>query len=246
MVKFGIIGYPLGHSFSAVYFNDKFQKENLPFEYKLFPISSVEELPRILQQYRDLSGINVTIPHKKNIIPYLNSLSQEASRIGAVNTVKILRNGDKIELIGYNTDYIGFKESLKPLLRNDIKKALVLGTGGASCAVIAALEDLGIKFSKVSRTKSDETLGYDDLNEEVMNDHLLIINCTPVGMWPHVEETLPLPFELISDRHICFDLIYNPEETEFLKKAKQNGAVTKNGMEMLIKQAVGAWSVWNR
>lgn len=243
---YGLIGYPLGHSYSANFFNQKFECEKIEETYKLFPLSHISEFKSLLKKNPSLKGLNVTIPYKETIIPYLDSLSDEAAEIGAVNVIKFMTDEcGKIVLKGYNSDTIGFKESLKPLLRKDIKKGLVLGTGGASKAVCHALKELGIDVSKVSRKGSDEILRYEDLTPEVIENHLLIVNTTPVGMYPKVNEFPALPYESLTPSHICYDLIYNPQETAFMKKSKEYGATVKNGLEMLHLQALKSWEIWN-
>lgn len=246
MVTYGLIGKKLVHSFSADFFNHKFQKEGLSDEYQLLPISSIELFPSLLIKYPHLKGINVTIPYKQEIIPFLTDLSEEARAIGAVNVIKILKEGNELFLKGYNSDVIGFKNSLLPLLRPDIKKALVLGTGGASKAVFYVLKNLGIKVTFVSRKKSDNAISYEDINEELMNENLLIVNTTPLGMFPESDKFPPIPYQFISPNHVLYDLIYNPQETVFMKKGRDQGAIVKNGLEMLELQAIGSWDIWNK
>lgn len=243
---YGLIGYPLGHSYSAEFFNNKFEKEHIDECYRLFPIPSVEDVDRILAENPSLEGFNVTIPYKEQIMPRLDSLSEEAREIGAVNVVKILREGDRIRLEGHNSDAAGFRESIKPLLRNDMKAALVLGTGGASKAVAYVLRGFGMEVTKVSRHKSSGTLSYDDLTAETMSRNLVIVNTTPLGMWPETDRRPDIPYGLLTPRHLCFDLIYNPEVTTFMRLAAEHGATTKNGLEMLKLQALAAWEIWRR
>ncbi len=241
---YGLIGYPLGHSFSQSFFNEKFQNEGINAEYRNFEIVDIEEFPKIINE--SINGLNVTIPYKEQIIPFLNHLDQTAESIGAVNVIKIDRQADSLILTGYNSDVIGFSESLKPLLKPHHKKALILGTGGASKAVRFGLHKLGIETDFVSRSKGKSEYTYADLNEEIIREHTIIVNASPVGMYPHVNECPNIPYEYINEMHICYDLIYNPEETLFLQKARINHATTKNGMEMLVLQALAAWKIWNQ
>ncbi len=245
---FGLIGYPLTHSFSKKYFSEKFAREGIPgCSYELFPLEDIGQVRELLKT-RNLVGLNVTIPHKVGVIPYIDELDNTTSaRIGAVNTIRIYSDGSTK---GFNTDYYGFKSSLQEWLdhRGDTcsnLKALVLGTGGASKAVITALEDLGTPFKMISRQAGDGTLSYDDLNEEIMYDYRLIINTTPLGMSPHVDSAPRIPYELVGPGHYLYDLVYNPEETSFLRKGSQRGAATLNGLKMLYLQAEKSWSIWN-
>lgn len=241
MDKYGLIGYPLGHSFSKIYFTEKFQKEGLSSTYELFPLSAITEFPELIEGNPELRGLNVTIPYKESVMTYLTDLSPEAKAIGAVNVIKI--DGDR--LTGYNSDYIGFRDSLKPMLRDEITEALVLGSGGASKAVCHALRVLGINPTVVSRHPSEGMIGYKDITSEVMEKNLLIVNTTPLGMAPNIEAAPDIPYHLLSDRHICYDVVYNPSETLFMKKAAAAGARVKNGLEMLHLQAENAWKIWN-
>ena len=236
MRHFGIIGYPLIHSFSAKYFNEKFESEKIDAEYSLYPTENLTG-ERMNELMNSLDGMNVTMPYKKDVIAYLDRLDETAEAIGAVNVIH--------DRVGYNTDCLGFIDSIRTLLREYDKKALVLGTGGASKAVCFGLKKLGISPTLVSRTPQEGMLGYDDLTEAVMSDYTVIVNCTPLGMAPE-EETFPsIPYEYISARHLLFDCVYNPEETLFLQKGKVQGATTRNGMEMLYGQAKAAWKIWN-
>ena len=244
---FGLIGYPLSHSFSKRYFNQKFVTERISDHYyELFPLESIELFPALIRGYRNLVGLNVTLPYKQVVIPYLASLDEGAAAVGAVNTIKVTPKG----LIGYNTDVLGFETSLlnffdvnqvnpKPL------KALILGTGGAAKAVEFVLYKLRIPFLYVSRTKREEVITYQEVNSQVLEEYQLIINTTPLGMSPRVETAPNLPYEKLTSEHLLFDLVYNPENTLFLKRGKEQGAATQNGMEMLILQAERAWEVWN-
>ena len=236
MRHFGIIGYPLHHSFSAKYFSEKFEREGIEAEYSLYPVGIEDLRLKIEDLFNRLDGMNVTMPYKQTIIPYLDRLDETAEAVGAVNVVH--------KRVGYNTDCIGFMESIKPLLRADDRKALVLGTGGASKAVCYGLKQLGITPTLVSRTPEDGMIGYNDLTEAVMEEHTVLVNCTPLGMVPDTESYPPIPYEWISARHLLFDCIYNPEETVFLRKGKAQGATTQNGIEMLYGQAKAAWSIW--
>jgi len=237
MKTYGLIGKNISYSFSRNYFNNKFKNKNISnSQYVNFDIDNLLELNNTfnINNY----GFNVTIPYKETIIPYLDSLDFRAEQIGAVNTIKI-ENGKKI---GFNTDWIGFKKSLEPLLKPHHKKALILGTGGASKAVIYALKQLQIQTLIVSR--NGETT-YEDLSEEIIKNHTIIINCTPVGTFPNTDSAPEIPYQFITKNHLVYDLIYNPAETLFLKKCKENGAVTKNGLEMLEIQAEESWKIWN-
>jgi len=237
MRHFGIIGYPLHHSFSAKYFSEKFEREGIEAEYSLYPVGIEDLRFKIEDLFNRLDGMNVTMPYKQTIIPYLDRLDETAEAVGAVNVVH--------QRVGYNTDCIGFMESIKPLLRATDRKALVLGTGGASKAVCYGLKQLGIAPTLVSRTPKDEMISYSDLTEAIMAEHTIIVNCTPLGMVPDTESYPPIPYELISARHLLFDCIYNPEETVFLNKGRAQGAKTQNGIEMLYGQAKAAWAIWN-
>lgn len=242
--QFGLLGKNISYSFSKKYFTEKFSLEKLDeCAYDNFDVQTIQEFSNVIKNNSNLKGLSVTIPYKESVIPYLSKLSKNAGKIGAVNTIKITKTG---KLIGYNTDYYGFKKSLKPLLQPHHKNALILGTGGASKAVAFALEKLGIAYSFVSREKKDGVFSYSQINDEIFKYHPLIINTTPLGTSPNTSEFPPVPFEFFTNKHIAFDLIYNPEQTLFLKKAKENGAITKNGCEMLAFQAEKAWKIWNK
>ena len=243
MDLYGLIGHPLGHSFSKDFFNQKFQTENIDAQYLNFDIPTIELLNEILTR-QQIKGLNVTIPYKEKVIPFLDELSEEAKSIGAVNVIKVYQQENKIHLKGFNTDVIGFTESLQPLLNPTHKKALILGTGGASKAVQFGLQQLNIETLFVSRRSCDNTLSYSQLTSKIMKEHTVVINCTPVGMHPHTDECPEIPYEFIGEGHILYDLVYNPEETLFLKKGKAVGATTKNGLEMLLLQAKAAWNIW--
>lgn len=246
MQQYGLIGKPLGHSFSQRFFTEKFQREGLDAAYSNYELQMIEELPALLREHPDLCGLNVTIPYKEAVIPYLNEVSAEAEKIGAVNTVRVsLRNGTTY-LEGFNTDLIGFRKSLEPLLKPHHTAALVLGTGGASKAVCAALQQLGIAVQRVSRNSAANTITYDELTPEVMALHTLIINCSPVGMFPHFDTFPQIPYHCLTSQHLLYDLVYNPEETLFLSMGRRYGAQMKGGLEMLHIQAEAAWEIWNR
>jgi len=244
MYKLGLLGKNISYSFSRAYFNDKFKNENIVnISYENFDIEHISKFPEIIKNTSGLKGLNVTIPYKEEIIPYLDKLNKKARKIGAVNTIKFSKEG---KLIGYNTDYYGFIKSLKPFLKNHHKKALILGTGGASKAVIFSLKQKGIKCHYVSRTPSKKVkYTYEDLNSKVISKYQIIVNCTPLGTYPNIENCPNIPYNAISKTHILFDLIYNPEETKFLKLGKTKGAVTINGLNMLKLQAEKGWEIWN-
>lgn len=236
---YGLIGYPLSHSFSPAYFNNKFATENIDARYDAYAIPSVEDLKTLLQEHPQLKGLNVTIPYKEQVLPLLYETDAAAREIGAVNCIKI----EVGKLIGYNTDHIGFAESLKPLLQPQHTHALILGTGGAAKAVMYALLQLGIEYKIVSRTGGD--MQYADVDEEIMDKYRLIINTTPLGMYPATDTAPEIPYQYLTKEHLLYDLVYNPEETLFLQKGKQQGATIKNGYEMLILQAEVSWQIWN-
>ena len=240
LALYGLIGFPLTHSFSPAYFKMKFAAQHTDATYELFPIKAIREFPEMLKNNPDLAGLNVTTPYKEAVMRYIDKIDNVAEEIGAVNCI-VFREG---ETIGYNTDAMGFEKSLNPLLKSQHTQALILGTGGSSKAVAYTLTQLGIPFRKVSRDKTDGVLTYSDLSAEVISRHKLIINTTPVGMYPNVDEAPPIPYDGISEQHLLFDLIYNPEETRFLSIGKAHGAVVKNGFEMLQLQAEASWNLW--
>lgn len=249
MDKYGLIGYPLKHSFSIVYFNEKFKAENIDAEYVNFEIPRIEEFMEVVEENPNLCGLNVTIPYKEQVIPYLDELDKDTAKIGAVNVIKIIRQPKgKVKLVGYNSDIIGFTRSIEPLLKPDIHThALILGTGGASKAIFRGLENLGIKSTFVSRTKkNDEVMTYEELTPEVMQQYKIIVNCTPVGMYPKVDECPAIPYDQLTTDHLLYDLLYNPDETLFMKRGRAQGATVKNGLEMLLLQAFAAWEIWHR
>ena len=243
MKLYGLIGFPLGHSFSKKYFNEKFEREGLiDYSYELFPISSIKEFPSIIKSNPFLQGLNITVPYKQEVLEYVTELTGTVKNIGAANTIKI--KGDK--LIAYNTDVIGFENSFIKKLKPSHTKALVLGTGGSSKAIQYVLKKLNIEFLLVTRSKQleKEIIKYSCIDETIMAEHQVIINCTPVGMYPNVKDYPQLPYQFISEEHYLFDLIYKPEQTLFLKKGEEKGAVIENGFEMLIIQAEESWKIW--
>lgn len=245
MIKLGLIGFPLGHSFSKNYYNHKFENENITdVEYDLYPVEDMKSFENLYTSDNNYKGFNVTIPHKVAVIPLLTELSEEAKKIGAVNCITIKKEGNVSILKGYNTDAFGFEESLKPLLTASHKKALVLGNGGAAKAVYYTLEKLNIPYLIVSRSKANGDITYDELDSETIGSHQLIINCSPVGTYPNVNECPLIPYDGITKEHLLYDLIYNPEETMFLNKGKNMGAKVKNGYEMLVLQAEKNWQIW--
>lgn len=242
---YGLIGYPLIHSFSKSYFNEKFEMERINAEYINFEIPRIEEIRKIIDTNPELAGMNVTIPYKEQVIAYMDEMDEMAARIGAVNVIKFIRSKGKLILKGYNSDVVGFTDSISPLLTPERNKALVLGTGGAAKAVFCGLESLKIKPTYVSRTPKPGRLTYAELTPDIMNTNKIIVNTTPVGMYPHEDNCPDIPYHLMNSKHLCYDLIYNPDETLFMKKAKQYGAEAKNGLEMLLLQAFAAWNIWH-
>lgn len=241
MTKFGIIGYPLGHSFSKGFFTEKFARESINAQYLNFEIPDVAMLPDVLRNNPELRGLNVTLPHKQAVIPLLDEMSKEAKEIGAVNVIRV-RNG---KLKGFNSDIIGFTNSIKSLLMPHHKKALILGTGGASKAIRVGLNRLGIEWTYVSRSPREGMITYEDITAETLQAYTVIVNCSPVGMFPNVAQAPDIPYDCLSDKHLLFDLVYNPEETLFMKKGRAEGATVKNGLEMLHLQAIASWDFWN-
>lgn len=242
--KYGLVGKNISYSFSRQYFTDKFEQENLSnFSYENFDIQDINLLQSIVAETLYLKGLNVTIPYKESVFPFLDKINKKALAIGAVNTIKISK---KNKLKGYNTDYYGFKKSIKPYLKPHHKKALILGTGGASKAVAYAFHKLEIEYKFVSRDVLDDNLNYEDLDENIFSEYHIIVNCTPVGTFPNVDEFPPLPYSSFTENHLAFDLIYNPAETSFLRKAKEFHAKTLNGYQMLVFQAEKAWKIWNK
>ena len=245
MDKYGPIGYPLGHSFSIGYFNEKFENEGIDARYINFEIPTIEHLREVLDSTPDLKGLNVTIPYKEKVIEYLDSVSPEARAIGAVNVIKVTHKGKKTLLKGFNSDVIGFTQSIEPMLEKCHKKALILGTGGASKAIDYGLRSLGLETVFVSRYERPGTVQYDKLKPEDVKEYNVIVNCTPLGMYPKTEECPLLPYEAMDSNNLLYDLIYNPDETMFMKMGKKYGATVKNGLEMLLLQAFASWEFWN-
>ena len=241
MAKYGLIGHNIGYSFSKTFFNFKFDQENRNDSYENFDIPVLSEISEILENNPDLKGLNVTIPYKKSIIQLLDEVDKEALQIGAVNTIKINKDGT---LKGYNTDHYGFSKALMEFLPIKEKKALVLGTGGASKAVKYVLEIMNFEVTQVSRTKTDNNITYTDLNRDIIKQNYLIVNCTPLGTFPNIEECPDIPYEYLTEDHLAFDLTYNPRETKFMKLSKDRGARKSNGLKMLEYQAKKAWSIW--
>ena len=239
---FGIIGYPLSHSFSPAYFLEKFEQERIFAQYKAFEITSIHSLPDILKKNPTLEGLNVTIPYKQDVINYLDSLSKEAADINAVNCITI-KDG---LLNGQNTDIIGFEKSLLPLLKKHHHQALILGTGGAAAAVAYVLKKWNIPYQIVSRNQASNTITYEQLDATIINTHQLIINTTPLGTYPNINDCPPIPYALLTAEHLLYDLIYNPVETKFLAQGKAAGCSIKNGFEMLKVQAEESWKIWNQ
>lgn len=246
MDKYGLIGYPLGHSFSISYFNQKFQDENIDAVYENYEIPSIDELPEVLSSNPELKGINVTIPYKEKVLPFLDSISPEARAIGAVNVIRVSHKGNKTLLKGYNSDVIGFTKSIEPMLDKKLhQKALILGTGGASKAIDYGLRNLGLETVFVSRYERPGTIQYKNITPEIVKEYNVIINCTPLGMYPKTEVCPELPYEAMDSHTILYDLIYNPDETLFMKRGAEYGANVKNGLEMLLLQAFSSWEFWH-
>ena len=246
MDKYGLIGYPLGHAVSKNYFNEKFENEGIDAKYINFEIPHIEDLTEILDTTPELKGLNVTIPYKEKVISYLDFISPEATAIGAVNVIKVEHKGNDVKLKGYNSDVIGFTRSIEPFLEPCHKKALILGTGGASKAINYGLKSLGLETVYVSRFERPGTIQYDKITPEIIKEHNVIVNCTPVGMYPHTDECPELPYEAMDSHTLLYDLIYNPDETLFMKKGKEQGATVKNGLEMLLLQAFASWDFWHQ
>lgn len=259
MKNYGLIGYPLGHSFSGKYFSEKFEKENIDARYELYELPEIQSFNKLVKSV-DLSGLNVTIPYKETVIPYLDELDETAAEIGAVNVIQFKRGADKITLKGYNTDVIGFINAIHPRLKAHHQKALILGTGGAAKAMAYGLRKLGVAVTFVSRSRAasdklqavsgsfrkEHVISYKDLNKDILLDNLLIINATPVGTYPAVDNCPDIPYIFLTVQHLLFDAVYNPAETLFLKKGRAQGAFGMNGEQMLIGQAEAAWKVWRQ
>ena len=244
MKQFGLIGLPLVHSFSKKYFTEKFENEGIAAQYDLYELPKISAFTALLEN-TNLSGLNVTIPYKEKVMDYLDFLDDTASQIGAVNVIKFIRTEGGLKLKGYNSDAIGFEESIKPLLHSHHTRALILGTGGASKAINYTLRKLGIETTFVSRTAKPGMLTYDILNAQILNDYPVIINASPVGTFPHADECPDIPYQYLTDKHLLFDVVYNPTETLFLQKGKARGAQVMNGEGMLLGQAKAAWKIWN-
>jgi shikimate dehydrogenase len=259
MKLFGLIGFPLTHSFSKKYFTNKFEQENIEgYKYELFSLEDIKDFPKLLDDHPNLLGLNVTVPHKKNVIPYLDWVSHDAKEVGAVNCIHIYGEspvqaafegevgitGHNFRLEGYNTDIYGFEESLKPLLTGSHQKALILGNGGAAFAVKYVLQQLSIPYQIVTRRPEEGCILYTDVTPKMVAGHKLIINTTPLGTFPKVDECAPIPYEAITNEHLLYDLVYNPEQTLFLTKGLEQGAAIKNGYEMLELQAERSWHIW--
>jgi len=246
MDKYGLIGYPLGHSFSISYFNQKFQDEGIDAIYENYEITSIDALAEVIGSNPNLRGLNVTIPYKEKVMPFLDNVSPEARAIGAVNVIRVTHDGNNVKLKGYNSDVIGFTKSIEPMLdKKWHKKALILGTGGASKAIDYGLRNLGLETVFVSRYERPGTIQYKSITPEVIQEYNVIVNCTPLGMYPKTEVCPDLPYEAMNSHTILYDLIYNPDETLFMKKGAQYGAETKNGLEMLLLQAFASWEFWH-
>jgi len=245
MQHFGLIGYPLGHSFSKKYFSAKFEQEKIDAKYELFELANIQEFTDLIKK-NQLTGLNVTIPYKEQIIPFLNELDDTAAKIGAVNVIKISQKEGKVYLKGYNTDAIGFENSIKPYLKAHHTKVLILGTGGASKAIKYVLNKLGIVTTFVSRTPKADMLCYSQLNEKIISENTVIVNATPIGTFPHTADCPNIPYQFINEQHLLFDVVYNPTETLFLRKGWERGSQGLNGENMLIQQAEAAWAIWNQ
>lgn len=248
MKTYGLIGYRLGYSFSKGFFTEKFEKENLKeHEYVNFELDTIDEFPGIFKANDHIAGLNCTIPYKQQIMPFLDEIDAEAAEVGAINTVKIIRSAEGLKLKGFNTDIYGFENSLKPMLSEKHKKALILGTGGASKAIKHILTKLGLSFvsASIEEQLQENEIRYEQIDEALLKECLVIINATPLGTFPKVDNCPNIPYEFISGDHVLFDLVYNPEETLFMKKGKAQGAAVKNGLEMLHLQAIKAWEIWN-
>lgn len=244
--KFGLLGYPLEHSFSRSYHNERFARWRLDAVYDNYELPDLSQLRAIVEADADLEGLNVTIPYKQAVMPMLDAIDDAALKIGAVNVIRLERGVYGVRMAGYNSDYMGFRNSLSPLLQSHHVAALVLGTGGASKAVCAVLRDMKIDVTIVSRTPQQGELRYEELSAEVMARHTIVVNTTPLGMFPHIDTCPNIPYEMLTSRHLCYDVVYNPECTLFMKRAAEQGAVVCNGLKMLYAQADAAWDIWNR
>lgn len=245
METYGIIGNPLGHSFSKRYFTDKFEANNIDAEFLNFELPNIQDLPNVLEQHSGIKGLCVTIPYKQDVLPFLDEIDPLAQRIGAVNSIRIVCSENQTKLIGYNTDIYGFSESLKVFLNGLTPKALILGTGGASKAIATGLEELGIAYCFVSRFATKNALSYEMLSPKVIAEYKLIVNCSPLGTFPKVDACPNIPYQLLTADHFLYDLVYNPDVTLFLKKGEEQGAKIHNGLKMLHLQAEKSWKIWN-
>ena len=246
MDRYGLIGYPLGHSFSISYFNQKFADEGINAKYENYELASIDELTEVLDKNPDLRGLNVTIPYKEKVIPFLDSITPEAKAIGAVNVIKVSHVKNKTILKGYNSDVIGFTQSIEPMLdKKWHKKALILGTGGASKAINYGLKSLGLETVFVSRYERPGTIQYQSITPEVIKEYNVIVNCTPIGMYPKTDFCPELPYEAMDNHTVLYDLIYNPDQTLFMRRGAEYGADVKNGLEMLLLQAFVSWDFWH-
>lgn len=246
MRTFGLIGFPLAQSFSQKYFTEKFNKEGIDARYLNFEIEHIDELPELLNHHAYIAGFSVTIPHKESVIKYLDELDESADSAAACNVIKVSWENKKPRLKGYNTDLIGFSESIKPLLEAHHQKALILGTGGAAKAIAQAFRLMKIDYKYVSRTQKEGQFTYSELDLGIMEDHSILVNCTPLGMFPNVNTCPDIPYHLTNEKHLFYDLTYNPSTTLFMQKGLDNGAKAKNGLEMLYLQAEAAWKIWNK
>ncbi len=247
MDKYGIIGYPLKHSFSNKFFTEKFQKENIDAKHTNYEIESIDLFPEIINSEPQLKGLNVTIPYKEQVTQFLNEIDDTAKSIGAVNVIRITHENGKPYLKGFNSDLMGFRDSIQPLINPDIHhKALILGTGGASKAVFHGLKNLNIESKYVTRTPKEGMFTYEDLTKEVLEEYTVIVNTTPLGTFPDVDVCADIPYQYLGEQHLLYDLVYNPPLTKFLELGKKQGAKTKNGAEMFELQAIATWKIWNK
>lgn len=244
MKQYGLIGLTLKHSFSKQYFTEKFMKEKIDARYELYELENIEKYKELISS-SDIFGLNVTIPYKEQVMPMLDGIDDEAKRIGAVNTIKFIRENGRMTTRGYNTDVIGFRDSIVPMLAPSHRKALVLGTGGASKSVLFVLRGLGIEPQLVSRHASEGVLSYGQITDDVMKEHTVIVNTTPLGMYPNVDSAPDIPYQYLGPHHVAYDLVYNPIETLFCKKCKEKGAAVQSGLAMLYGQAEASWRIWN-
>lgn len=243
---YGLIGTSLSHSFSMDFFNQKFMSKGIDAQYFNFELNDIGELMTIFSEYSNLEGLNVTMPYKEKVIPFMDQLDETAEKVGAVNVIKIIKgtSAGVIKLVGYNTDYLAFRNSIEPMLSKEMDKALVLGTGGASKAVKAALESLGVEVDFVSRRKTASTITYEELTKQMIATHKVIVNTTPLGTYPNTEICPDIPYRFLTSSHLCYDLVYNPSETMFMKNSADFGAQVKNGLEMLLLQAFESYRIW--